>query len=272
MKNLSHAKTTAVQLIPLGKIKTAPQVRTKFSNLLELGADIKRRGLLQPIVVMPDGDGFRLVIGERRFRAMQLAGCVNAPAIVANVADAELMEIQLIENIQREDLGAKDLMEGIKALWEKHGSVKAVADALNKSQGWVSKKVATALQMGPLTSKLLEADVRDGELLYAFAKLENIDTAAALDLVPEVIEKRAGRKEVQQALKAAIAPKDDEGDEVEDTTGDLFADRTPAPLTPSPIEIAKEALREIHFQGRPDNKSAMLQIAIKALEDISHAK
>jgi len=273
--NISQAKEPKlgdVVMLPLSAIHAGPQVRTKFSGLLELGADIKRRGLLQPIVVQRDGDGYRVVIGERRFRAMQIAGCPTAAAIIADVKDAELMEIQLIENIQREDLGAKDLMEAIKVLWEKHGSVKKVADALNKSQGWVSKKLATALQMGPLTGKLLEADVKDGELLYAFAKLENIDTAAALDLVPEIIDKRAGRKEVQQALKDAIAQTKDDGDgDGEDTTGDLFADSTPALLTPQ--QIAEEALTKINSMiEKHENRKIITAYAIEALVMISHAK
>lgn len=229
-----------VHNIPLAKIKANPQVRTKFNGLLELGADIKKRGLLQPIVVRPEGDGFTVVVGGRRFKAMQLAGCTEAPAIIANVSDADMLETQLIENIQRENLNSKDLVEGVRELYEKHGEVKKVAAILSKSQGWVSKNLAIALSMGPLTVRLLAANVKDKTLLYEFAKLEKLDTAAALELVELIEAKHAGRKEVMEALKNAVSPIEEKSQVKDDSTGDLFEDKeTPCP---APVSAAEEAL------------------------------
>jgi len=261
-----------IQSISLDLITTAPQVRTKFNNanLLELGEDIKKRGLLQPIVVTPEGNGYRLIIGERRLRAMKLAGCELAPAIIAPAqTDGDLMETQLIENIQSEDLNNKDLIDGVKALFDKYGkSVKAVAGILNKSNTWVSKKVAIALQAGPLTMRLIEAEIKDGELLYAFAKLETIDTAVALDLVDGIVGRTIGRKDVQAALKAAAAGGVEAEEDRDDTTNELFPE-----TSLKPQEIASMALKAIEAMGTEKRSpAAMLSFAIEELKRVSQAK
>lgn len=276
-----------VHMIPLDQISANPQVRTKFSTstLLELGADIKKRGLLQPIVVRPAGQGYTIVVGERRFRAMQLAGCVEAPAIVADVSDADMLETQLIENIQRENLGSKDLIEGVRALFEKHGEVKKVAAIINKSSAWVSKNLAIALSMGPLTVKILAANIKDKELIYSFAKLETLDTAAAIDLVDEVVAGRAKRKDVQEALREALTPTEEKAPAKDDATGDLFQEtEAPSPNTPDADELQRQltiainALKNISFESRKTGKASMAQmermrdLADIALEEISHAK
>lgn len=267
-----------VHMIPLAQISANPQVRTKFNNLLELGADIKKRGLLQPIVVRPEGNGYTIVVGERRFRAMQLAGCTEAPAIVADVSDADMLETQLIENIQRDNLGSKDLVEGVRALFDKHGEVKKVAAVLNKSEPWVSKHLAIALSMGPLTIRLLAANIKDKELLYNFAKLEKLDTAVALDLVPELEAKRAKRKDVLEALKQAVTPADEKDSQGDDKTGDLFEEaKAPSPKSDTE-ELAEAAaallslLENYHpTEGNPAHSEQAGRLR-KALKKVSHAK
>lgn len=271
--------------IALSDIEALPQVRTKFTNLLELGENIRQEGLMQPIVVRPKGDGkgFIVVVGERRFRAMQLAGCTEAPAIVANVATDKIKRLQLLENIQREQLNAKDLMTAVLDLYSESQSVKQVAAELNKSPAWVSKKIATAMSMGPLTVRLLEADVKDTELLYAFAKLESLDTAKALELLPQVLAKTIGRKEIQAELKATVTPEEDKDDLGDESTGDLFKEPEapcPAPVNVEALQkqlaIAMAALDEIRRMGQLARAKTQCReigkIAEQALTEISHAK
>ncbi|MCB1019776.1 MAG: ParB/RepB/Spo0J family partition protein, partial [Acidobacteria bacterium] len=96
-----------IRHIPLDAIDVNPhQPRTEFAPgaLEELARSIKADGLIQPILVRPNGDRYLLVAGERRMRASRAAGLTLIPAVVRDIADDRLLEIALVENIQREDL------------------------------------------------------------------------------------------------------------------------------------------------------------------------
>ncbi len=97
----------AVIQIPVAKIDPNPvQPRTSFNpeSLRELAASIRSDGVLQPVLVSPDGDRYTLVVGERRLKACRLAGLPTVPAIVREIEPEKLLEVTLVENIQREDL------------------------------------------------------------------------------------------------------------------------------------------------------------------------
>src|SRR5262245_4964087 len=96
------------QRVAIARIRPNPrQPRTSFDEaaLHELAASIRAQGILQPLLVRPDGDGqFELVAGERRLRAAHLAGLTDVPIVIREVSDRESLELALIENIQRDDL------------------------------------------------------------------------------------------------------------------------------------------------------------------------
>ncbi len=99
--------TAAVMPVPVAKIDPNPvQPRTTFDpeTLRELAASIRSDGVLQPILVRPDGDRYTLVVGERRLKACQIAGLPTIPAIVREIDPDKILEVTLVENIQREDL------------------------------------------------------------------------------------------------------------------------------------------------------------------------
>jgi len=202
---------TTVLNIPLDMIDTAPQVRTRFNleSIAELAADIKAHGVLQPLVVQQKGERFVLLIGERRLKAITFMGGTTAPAIVATVSADMAGEVQLMENIQREDLNTKDLAAAIHALWIKHGSVSETARRCNKSASWVSKRLSLALNCGPATTALLDAGIKDVELLYQFKKLEKLNANKAMQLVPTVIDGTIGREDINEwILSDGEPPKD----------------------------------------------------------------
>jgi len=94
-----------------------PRKTFKDDSLRELAASIKEKGILQPVIVSRVGDGsFRLVTGERRWRAASLAGLKKIPALIKNVASKDSLEIALIENIQREDLNPIEAAEAFSRL------------------------------------------------------------------------------------------------------------------------------------------------------------
>lgn len=198
--------------IPLGMIDTAPQVRTKFNDksIAELAADIQAHGVLQPLVVQAKGARFQLLIGERRLRACQLIQAETVPAILATISAELAEEVQLMENIQREDLCNKDLAQAIHGLWKKHGSIAEVGRRVHKSPSWVSKRLALALEVGPATTLLLDANVKDVELIYNFKKLEKINPKKALQLAPEVIAGTLGREEINDWILETDGAADDE--------------------------------------------------------------
>ena len=109
----------AIRRIPVSQIGPNPyQTRTHFDpeRLKELAESIKLHGVLQPIVVRKSGDRFLLIAGERRWRATALAGVPTIPVIVKDVPESEVMELTLIENIQREDLNPIEAAEAFSRL------------------------------------------------------------------------------------------------------------------------------------------------------------
>ena len=138
------ASGDAVQHVPLGSIRPLPgQPRRHFDEaaIAELADSIGLRGLLQPIIVRrsPDGDGYQLVAGERRWRAAQRAGLHQIPALVRELDDAATYEIALVENIQRQDLNAIEEASAYRRLIGEFGhSQEALARLVGKSRSHVA--------------------------------------------------------------------------------------------------------------------------------------
>ena len=120
-------KAGALRLIPVAAIKPLPgQPRTVFNEeaLEQLAASIKARGLIQPILVQPQADGsYRIVAGERRWRAAQKAQLKEVPAIVRELDQREVMALALIENLQREDLSPVEEARAYHRLSEQEGMI-----------------------------------------------------------------------------------------------------------------------------------------------------
>jgi ParB family chromosome partitioning protein len=107
--------------IPLSQLRPNPyQPRKTFDeeSIQELAASIKEHGVIQPIIVRTVLKGYEIIAGERRFRASQLSGQATIPAVVKKFSDQQVMEIALIENIQREDLNAIELAQAYQSLAE----------------------------------------------------------------------------------------------------------------------------------------------------------
>jgi len=150
--------------IPVADIEPNPeQPRTVFDEgaLAELAASIRAHGLLQPVVVREMGSGrYRLVAGERRWRAARLAGLDRLPAVVRNADEAGAIALALVENLQREDLNPLDEAHGYEALMEVAGSTQAdVAERVGKDRS----TVANALRLLDLPTEVQEM-LRDGRL------------------------------------------------------------------------------------------------------------
>jgi ParB family chromosome partitioning protein len=121
----SELAETLVREIPLAQIRTNPyQPRRQFSeeSLEELAASIREMGVLQPIIVRQEGEGdYVLVAGERRLRAARMAGLTTIPALVRSPSEQQMLEMALVENVQREDINPIDAALAYKRLMDEFG-------------------------------------------------------------------------------------------------------------------------------------------------------
>lgn len=166
------------RMLPLSTIEPDPdQPRTSMGDLDDLVASIRDKGVLEPILVRPvereSDDGaatrFRIISGERRFRAAQAAGLYELPVIEMEVSEEEALEIALIENLQRKDLTPFEEAEGYRALAERHGyTQEEIAASVSKARTVVTESLALlqmparardAVQALGLTSKSLLLEV-----------------------------------------------------------------------------------------------------------------
>ena len=161
----------SVQEIPVGDLDTNPdQPRQTFDDesIAQLADSIRDQGVLQPLLVVPfSGGRYRIIAGERRYRAGRLAGLETLPCIVKDIDVVRQMEIALIENLQREDLNPLEAAKGIQALMKQCGyTQEKVSARLGKSR----PAVANLLRMLTLPDEVTEM-VRDGLLTAGHARV-----------------------------------------------------------------------------------------------------
>jgi ParB/RepB/Spo0J family partition protein len=195
----------ALQFVALDVIDMPEQVRTVFDeqSLAELAADVKVRGILQPVLLrMPVEGRYRFIAGERRIRAARIAGLSAVPALVGDVTDEAADDMQLAENIQREELSLQDEAKAIRRLYDRLKKVDRVADRVKKSSAWVSKRLALTYDDFDWRAKnLLEEGVtEDVELLQCVAKVSELSQLDAATLCNDIRAGKAGRKEARTLL------------------------------------------------------------------------
>lgn len=200
-----------LQQIELEKIHPNPhQPRSKFDpeKLQELAESIRAHGVVQPVIVSPDGEKFILVAGERRYRAAKLAGLRVIPALSRPVDPATMLQIALIENLQREELNPVEEASAYKQLIEQfHYTQEELAQSLGKSRPTIANavrllglpaEVQSALARGEISAgqarPLLRLTEKEAQLKLARRIVQEGLTARAV----ERITKRWGKKNSQQ--------------------------------------------------------------------------
>lgn len=166
VKELSHS----VAMVPLSQIEVNPfQPRTEFDkeSLEELSASIKVHGLIQPITLRRLGkEKYQLISGERRFRASQMAGLEEVPAYIRLANDQEMLEMALVENIQREDLNAVEIAITYQRLLDE---CKLTHESLSERVGKKRSSVTNYLRLLKLPPEIQES-VREGEMSMGHAR------------------------------------------------------------------------------------------------------
>lgn len=140
-----------------------PRIHFDQAAIDELAESIAKRGVLQPILLRPDGDGFQIIAGERRWRASQQARLHSIPAIVREIDEAATAELALIENIQRQDLNAIEEAEGYKQLIERHGHTQdEIGQIVHKSRSHISNLLRLLDLPEFVRQSLLRGDITMG--------------------------------------------------------------------------------------------------------------
>lgn len=159
MREFRQLETTVIHESP-----NNPRRSFDEASLEELTASVRRHGVLQPILVRPNGDGFVLIAGARRLRAARLAGCETVPARVLDLDEAAADEATIIENLHREGIHPLDEGGSYQRLVSTGRTIEEVAAALGKSKGYVYQRISLT-RLVPKVQDLLARDVLP--LMYA---------------------------------------------------------------------------------------------------------
>ena len=177
------------------------QPRKKFDDqkLMQLSDSIKEHGIVQPIIVRREDNIYKIVAGERRWRAARLAGLVSVPVIIKDVSNKQVMEMALIENIQREDLNPIEEAEAYERLLNEYSMTQ---EELSKSIGKNRSTIANIVRLLALCEKVKESLI-DGEISSGHARaLLSIEEKEIQEKVcKEIIEKSLNVREAENLVK-----------------------------------------------------------------------
>lgn len=205
-------KDERVQKILIQDIKPDPrQPRRSFDEVAikELASSIERYGVLQPIVVTDENDGYTIIAGERRWRAAQHAGLSHVPALVRSIEELERLEIGLIENMQRVDLSPMEQAVSIARLSEQFSmSLQDVAKRLGKAHTTVVNTVRL-LQLPDFAREALEkGEITEGHARAVLALKD--DVVAQTQLVQQIIKNKLSVRQAEAFVtqyKSVRSPK-----------------------------------------------------------------
>lgn len=200
----SAAGRAPIVKLPVESLVPNPdQPRRYFDEtaLAELAASIREKGVIQPLVVRPKGDLFEIVAGERRWRAAQRAQVHDVPVVVREFTDTEVLEIAIIENIQRADLNAVEEAQGYRALIERFGHTQEkLADVLGKSRS----HIANLLRLLNLPDDV-QALLREGKLSAGHARALVTSENAGM-LARKVVNEGLSVRQTEALMKRPDSP------------------------------------------------------------------
>src|SRR6266446_8494238 len=201
---------TAMEL-PIDAIMPNPQQPRKDFNdnsLRDLAASLGQTGVLQPVVVRRVGQGYQLIVGERRWRAAKLAGLTRIPAVVRDATDAQSLELALVENLLREDLNPMEEAEAYEKLLGQFGwTQEELAGRIGRDRS----SIANALRLLRLPEEI-QADLRGGRLTmgHALVLLSLTSEADQLRLRDEILAHSWTVRAAEQSARAVEAARGSE--------------------------------------------------------------
>ena len=198
---------STVLRIPIELIRpdaNQPRQDIDSAGIEELASSIAQQGLLQPVLVRREGNKYRLIAGERRWRAAQKAGLKEIPALVRDAGESEAFELALVENLQREDLSPLEEAEGFRRLLEERKwTQEQVADRVGKERS----TVANALRLLGLPEEVKKL-LKEGalEMGHARALLGLSQKSEMTQLAKAVVAEKLSVRETEARVRAGKAP------------------------------------------------------------------
>lgn len=209
-QSLDHGQLKQLNVHLLKRGEYQPRRTMNEQDLQELAASIEKHGVMQPIVVRPvDGDEqrpYEIIAGERRWRAAQLAGLTEIPAIVRDLPDQVAIALALIENIQRQDLNPMDQAMALQRFHEEFGlSHQEIAETVGKARTTVSN-LLRLLTLAEPVKDLMQQELLDMGHARAILTLKPKDQVKIAELV---IEKSLSVRQTEQLVRDLNTPKQD---------------------------------------------------------------
>ena len=213
-KKTSAADTAAekeeenIRFVPIGQVEpNREQPRKQFDpdTLQELADSIRIHGVLQPLLVSDKEDYYEIIAGERRWRAAKIAGLKEIPVIVKELSESEIVEISLIENIQREDLNPIEEARAYdRLLTEFHLKQEDIAQRVSKSRSAVTNSLRLLRLHPDVQGMLIRAELYAG---HARALLAVEDSDRQLELAQKAVMEHLSVREVEKLVKNTTAEK-----------------------------------------------------------------
>ncbi|MBT3225530.1 MAG: ParB/RepB/Spo0J family partition protein [Deltaproteobacteria bacterium] len=207
----NSANIAQLEIDKIGLNPKQPRQEMNTDRLEELAQSIRMKGVIQPILVRPGNDGpgsYELIAGERRLRASRIAGFDRIPAMIKPIKDKDLLELALLENIQRENLNALDEAKAYRALLEEHGYTQ---EDLAKRIGKNRSTIANLIRLLQLPESL-QLDLAENRISAGHARtlLAVSDEAEQLKLRNKIVEDHISVREaelISQTEKESASPK-----------------------------------------------------------------
>ena len=200
----ASAGTPVGRMVPIDLIDPNPnQPRQVMGDLSELIASISEKGIIEPLVVRQREERFQIIAGERRYQAAVQAGLHELPVVIREVDDAEVIELALIENLQRKDLTPFEEAEALRGLAERCGYThEDLAGRLGKSRTSITESLALTLMPDEVRNLCRLADISSKSLLLQVVRQ---DTPEKMTALIEKIASQGGatRQQVRQAIAKA---------------------------------------------------------------------
>lgn len=212
-------KDAGVLEVELEKIQPNPsQPRKSFSQetLLELADSIKNQGVISPVLVKPQGDGYVIVAGERRFRASQLAGKKTLPVIIRDLSEEETLEIALVENIQRQDLTAMEEAKAYRQMMDRLNCTQQdVADKVGKKRSTVANSLRLLNLSQEIQDSMDKGEISAGHARGLLSLMNPSDQELLFQRIREqglsVRETEKQASQMNQGIRQEPAPEKESG-------------------------------------------------------------
>ncbi len=251
---------TNVKISRVEPSRTQPRKNFDEDSLQELADSIKQFGLLQPILVQDRKEYYEIIAGERRWRAAKLAGLKEIPVIIKSYTNQEIVEISLIENIQREDLNPIEEALAFKRLLEEfHLKQDEVAERVSKSRTTVTNSLRLLKLCDEVQQMIINDMLSTG---HARALIPIEDAEIQLQLAQRIFDEKLSVREVEKIVKTILNPDSDKEkkDELPQNIRFIYEE----------IEnkLKERLSRKVEISSKGKNGSGKIQIEFYSNDDL----